>query len=261
MAIVSTTKSIQEERLAREVVLASETRIMAGTFERPVSLHVPDQMEPGAAGAAIGHLLIPAGAPRPAVRRLVVLLPDADVDEAGLAAFIWSMAKERALEVLLLGTLPRPREQYRARRRLVTIAAITRDDTVHVDIELLPELSWEQAVRRVWQPGDLIVCHSELTETGGLIARPLAQSLLHSLAAPVYLVSGFYPELLEERVSGLVRLGEWIPPAVIMVAFFGLQVRLAQATAGNLQTIALVLTVLFEFLLIAAWERFLNTLV
>lgn len=265
MAIYSTTSELQKEQLPTEVVLASQTGIIVGTDAgraAPGTLAAPRRADskewvlPG----NVGNLLLPADVPLPPARRLVVLVPDGNVDESGLAACIWSLASPRGLEVLLLGTLRRPQEQFRARRRLVAIGAITRDDTVHVDIELLLDQGWQQAVRRVWRPGDLIVCHSELMVAAGLGRRPLSQALLHSLAAPVYVVSGFYPDLPDERVSGLVRLGAWIPPVAIVLAFLGLQMRLTEATTGTLQTVMLIFTVLVEFILIAAWERFLDNL-
>jgi hypothetical protein len=278
----TTTNSLQDEGLSdtlttheaeviapmqfsADAVSASQTGIIVGA---DAGRGVPRTPAPprrlGGQGSSVpsnrGILLLPNESQIPAARRLVVLVPDVEVDESGLAARIWGLASPRRLEVLLLGTARREQEQYRARRRLVTMAAITRDDSVHVDIELALDQGWLPAVRHVWRPGDLVVCHDEQRLTAGLGRHPLAQVLLRRVATPVYVVSGFYPELPDERVRGVAQLGSWLPPAVIIALFFGLQARLTRATTGSLQTILFLLTVLIEFALIAAWERFLSNL-
>src|SRR5574341_390636 len=72
----------------------------------------------------------------PSVRRLVVLIPDAEADEAELAAHLWTMASSRQLAVLLLGICGDAGREPRARRRLATLAALIRDNTVHVETRL-----------------------------------------------------------------------------------------------------------------------------
>jgi hypothetical protein len=252
-------------QMAPDAVLASQTGVIIGTDSGRGAPRTPAPPRPeGGRGwgfpNSLGILLLPDLAELPPAQRLVVLMPDHDVSETGLAKYIWTLASPRRLPVLLLGISHDSQEQYRARRRLVTVAAITRDDTVQVEIELAFDQGWKQACRRVWRPGDLIVCHGEQKVAAGLGRRPLAEVLLHSLSTPVYVASGFYPDLSDERVRGVAQLGSLLPPAVILALFFGLQVRLTQATTGSLQTILFVLTVVVEFLLIAAWERLLGYL-
>jgi hypothetical protein len=223
---------------------------------RPAPAGVARPPRPGAPGA----LLIPAGRPLPAAQRLVVLVPDAMVDEAHLAAFIWALAAPQGLEVLLLGTPRRLDEQYRARRRLASIAAITRDDHVRVSSELISDKGWLAAVRQVWRPGDLVVCHAELTSARGLRRRPLAPALVQALQGPVYVAAGLYPDLPHERRGWLAQASAWLPPVAIILGFLALQARLTAATSGGVQTVLLALSVMAEFALIAAWEHFLGTL-
>lgn len=211
-------------------------------------------------GRQAATLLYPMAGRLPPAKRLVVLVPDANVDEALLAARIWAVASPRALGVLYLGTLRQQQELYRARRRLAMLAAVTTDCYVHVEIALEHEHDWVEAVRSVWRPGDLIVCHDELTVAHGLRRQPASQALLQALNAPVYLLSGFYPDLPKERAHQWARIGVWIPPLAIIAAFFGLQTVLSQSMAAPLRIAALAIAVMVEFGLIAAWEHFLGNL-
>ena len=209
---------------------------------------------------AVGQLLLPPVMAQAGARRLLVLVPDADIDEATWAASLWNLATPRSLPVLLVSATNRPEEQYRARRRLISLAAMTRADNVPVSVELLLDTGWEQAARRFWKPGDLLVCPSEL-RAGGLFGhRALAQALVRRLGAPVYVLTGYCPALPDERLSLTRRMLAWVPPVLILIAFFWVQTQLTKATAGPLQTTALIGTVIVEFVLIALWEHLINNL-
>jgi hypothetical protein len=206
----------------------------------------------------VGALLFPADAPLPPARRLIVLVPEADVDEAELASRIWSLAAPRWLEVLFLGMYRGPESELRARRQLALLAAITRDERTRVDTRLEPGGDWPRAVRRIWQPGDLVVCHAEQALSGWDGGRKsLAQALMSALNTPVYVLSGFYPRLPTEQPNWLARLRAWLPPLAVLAIFITLQIRITQATTGWVQTALLCLSVVLEFGLIGAWEHFL----
>ncbi len=230
--------------------------LQVSTQAPTVSPLAPVSIEPHPMPSATGALLIPADQPLPPARRLVVLVPNVDVDEPELATRIWSLASPRGLEVLFLSIFRSPETELLARRRLTLLAAITRDDWAHVETRLDLEGDWMCAVRRIWEPGDLVVCHAEQVLTGwGLRRRSLAKTIGSALNTPVYVLSGFYPELPTEQPNWLARLQAWLPPLVILVIFFMLQVRITQGMTGWVQTALLCLSVIVEFGLIGAWEH------
>jgi hypothetical protein len=254
---------LTEQAVARPTpeALASETSGLIGAGRPQAASEISAETRPAdlpafLPGGRTAVLLFPANRPQLPARRLVVLVPDSEVDEAGLAACIWALAAPRGLAVLLLGTQSRSEGAYRARRRLATLAAITRDERVQVDSQMAAGGDWRQAVMHIWRPGDLVVCHQEMTTTVRLRQRPLAQALFSSLVAPIYVISGFYSALAVER-SGLLRaLRSFLPPVIVILGCFWLQAQVTMATAGGLQTILLILTVIVEFSLILAWEQF-----
>jgi hypothetical protein len=204
-------------------------------------------------------LLIPADQPLPPARRLVVLVPNVDVDEAALATQIWSLASPRSLAILFLGIFRGPETESVARRRLALLAAITRDDWTRVETRLEAAGNWPQLVRRYWQSGDLVVCHAEQMLSGwGGERRSLAQTIVDALNTPVYVLAGFYAGLPLERPKWLMRLLAWLPPLAVLAIFFILQVSITQGTTGWLQTGLLSFSVILEFGLLGAWESFLK---
>jgi len=205
----------------------------------------------------VAQLVIPEGQPLPPARRLMVLIPDQDTDETELARRIWALASPRGLAVVYLGLNRDFATESRARRRLATLAAVTRDDRVNVQTRLEVGVDWMRAVRALWRSGDLVVCHAEqMVRAGGLWRKPLGQALVSDLKAPVYLFSGFYSELPMPSASLTARALSWLIPLAILVGFFLIQVQIDQAVTGWLRTTLLSLSVVAEFGMVLIWNRF-----
>src|SRR5689334_2075533 len=81
------------------------------------------------------EMLAQAHKPLPSAQRLVVLVPNVEVDEVELAYRIWSLASPRRLEVLFLSLVGEAREEAQARRRLARLAAITRDQGTRIETQ------------------------------------------------------------------------------------------------------------------------------
>jgi len=209
-----------------------------------------------AAPSAVARLLIPADEPLPAARRLVVLIPDQDTDETELARRIWALASPRGLAVLFLSLSGDPETEYRVRRRLATLAAITRDDWVSVETHLAFTSDWVRAVLTHHRPGDLVVCPAEQNVRRLGMRQPLSQALISALDAPVLALSGFFPEMPSALPGFTARLARWSILLAIVAGFFWLQVQISQLPDNWLQTALLGLSVLVEFGLIALWNHF-----
>ena len=70
-----------------------------------------------------------------AIQRLIVLIPNLDVDETAIARKIWDLAFPARLSVLLLGLCPNLHEESNVRRRLITIAALIREPRISVEMQ------------------------------------------------------------------------------------------------------------------------------
>jgi hypothetical protein len=202
-------------------------------------------------------LLIPASEPLPQARRLIVLIPNAEMNDALLARQIWVRASARGLPVLFLGLVRTDDEEMRVRRRLITLAAITRDDRTSIETQLRFGRDWLKAVRSIWRVGDVVICQSEqLVSRWGRKPQPLGEVLASSLNTPIYLFSGLYRPLQASRSQRISRFIYETVPLAIIAGFFEFQVQMAQTARGWTHTVLMGLSVAVEFSLIWLWTTF-----
>lgn len=195
----------------------------------------------------------------PSVRRLVILIPDADTEETELAREIWAMAVRRELVVLLLGICSDVTGEARSRRRLATIASLARDKQVQVEMKLYPGDDWVQAVRKVHRYSDLVICQAEQqVALWGVQRQPLSQWLTTQLNEPVAMLEGFYPHIPPDFVNPAWRLLATIIPFVIFLGFTALQVLIHQLAQGSGYVPLLAFSVIVEYGLIGLWNYFFN---
>lgn len=210
------------------------------------------QLQPSSAAL----LLIPdPGLPGlPPARRLLVLVPG-PATRNELADRVWSLAAVAELEVLFIGVAWDRNDDYTMRRLLATLAAATRDSRLRVETRLVQGQNWLRAVRALWQPGDLIICHQEQTTAEwGFRRRPLAEALVAALNAPVYVLSGFYPELPPDHRPFAGRMLRSMLPFLIIAGFFVLQAQIEQSFTDGLYYLLMMLSIIVELGLLAIWH-------
>ena len=227
----------------------AQDRDLTQTTAERAAAYVPAGMEPG-------RLLLPANLALPAPTRLVVLVPNVDLDGAALARHIWKLAAPRQLAGLYLGWTAGPETEAQLRRRLANLAALTRDEGVVVSARPATGEGWLPALRGVWRPGDLIVAHSELhVRLWGLIARPLGAALVAAMAAPVYVLSGFVPAAQRPALSWGARLVNSGLFAALITLFFTLQAALLRLPDRPVASLLVGVSVILEFALLWGWNR------
>jgi hypothetical protein len=208
--------------------------------------------------AGVMSLLRPEGVSLPPARRLVVLVPDLDLDDAALARRIWNLAAPNKLAVLYLGLSISASEEPHARRQLATIAALTRDDWVKTSTLLAVETDWVAALRPLLRRDDLIVCHLEQTARGWRGSRPLGAMLCQTLQAPVQLLEGFYAGDPAQAAHQTARLTFWAGAIIILASAFWFQVQITALPKNWLESALMAASVVAECGLIALWSQIFN---
>jgi hypothetical protein len=195
------------------------------------------------------YAVIAAG--RAATRRLIVLVTEQDRDLAESPHQIWEWAAGEGLQVLLLGLYAHEDEEARLRRLLVSMAAAIRDSRISVEFRLEAGHDWMGQIRANWRPGDVLACLEG--EDIGIGLPPLDQIMRSSFGAPVYLLTDRTVKRRRTERAGpsVVSAGGSI---VVVVAFFLLQIRIVEMLHDWGQTALLSMSVLFEMLLIWAWD-------
>ena len=196
-------------------------------------------------------LILPESRPiRPALR-LVVLVPENELNETELARRIWKLAAPGSLSILLLSVSSSPQTETYLRRRLATMAAMTGDEQVQVGTTLAAAKTWADAVRDVWRPGDLLVCYEGHFKANWIIRRvEIGQEISKALNAPVYFMAGLRLGPSLNHQNWPKELVTWSIAISLLIAFGWLQISIDRATDGWISTIILILTVLVEIIVL-----------
>ena len=189
------------------------------------------------------------------VKRLIVIVPEEDVDEAQLSRQIWSLAANYHLDVLLISKVTNTDESMSARRRLTTIAAMTRDSHFKVEKQVVFSNRWDQALRPYWQQSDMILCPAEKT-IENLFGKttPLSQALSVHFKAPVYTFGGLYKPSTRHLPSWLRQIPFWLGFLIIISIFFYIEADVDQSIHGWVGQTLLIMVMLVEIGLIYVWN-------
>lgn len=159
------------------------------------------------------------------VTRLLVVIPNEEVDEAALSRQIWILASNYRLNVLLLTAINNEEESMVAARRLATIAAMTRDTFFKIETHIIFSHSWKNTIRTFWRQTDMILCPSEQTVSSLWGKKKLlSQVLSDSLKAPVYTFSGLYHPSDAHIPDWLRKIPYWFVFLLIITVSFYFEV-------------------------------------
>ena len=183
---------------------------------------------------------------------MLVLIP-ADSDFGRITHGIWELATTTGMHVMLISLCKDSGEEPSLRRGLVTMASLLRSSGVSTEVSVVIGTNWLPAVQRVFEVGNRIVCFAE--QRAGLMHRPLSQILQSELNAPLYILSGLYPQNLPQG-NWWSPVAAWAGSIAIIVGAFLLQIQINSVPRVWAQNILLILSVIGELWLIAAWNRF-----
>lgn len=185
--------------------------------------------------------------------RLIVLVPDLDVDFPAFAQKLKELAKAIESRVQLLGLSRDAAHEPGIRRRLVTLSAMMEEKDIFVESTVEIGRDWVDAVKSYWREGDVIVCFAEYRP--GFNDKPLAQILERKLAAPIYIISGLYHEPVRTNSSLKKSILGWTGSIALLFGFFVLQVRLMEYPQDLIHSIGLYASILAETASIWFWNN------
>jgi hypothetical protein len=187
-------------------------------------------------------------------RRLVVLVPDRDLDDVMLSREAWSLASQGSHHILYMTVIQDPDHESQARRRLITLAAITRDDQTQVETRVCLEPATTRAVRDIHQDGDMLVCLAGHKAANGHWKHlPIETALVKSLHMPVILLTGIYQETELMGSSWRRSALYWSVTLVILALFTRFEMAITDASNNWVGQLLLIFTVLVETGVIIIW--------
>ena len=193
--------------------------------------------------------------PLPAFRRLVILVPNADLDEIRLARRIRAMMSPYKVGILLLSPVIREEEDSLEHRRLTNLAAILGDPFYTVTTKTISGKRWIGEIKQNLLPGDLLVClKGQHAPSLGQKSQPIDQALVGQLPCPVYVLNNIAIKETSRRTFSH-RLVGWLVPIAIILLFLGFDVRIILDTGGWVNTMLLGTTLIVEVVLIWSWNN------
>ena len=122
-------------------------------------------------------------------KRLVVLVPKPEINSLVLGRKIWDLARPRRIKVLYLHVARNLDEELRALHTMAELSAVTHDPMLQVDTQVLLNKSWPDVIKRIWTPGDLIVCFANQTINEHFLRhKPISLVLETKLHVPTFLI-------------------------------------------------------------------------
>jgi hypothetical protein len=187
--------------------------------------------------------------------RLIVLIPDGMTGNRDLAYKLHGMAQRENRDVFYLALADYEENRLAVSRSLATMKAVTSSDDLEVLTETIESPHWIEALREIYCPGDMIVCHEEQSVRYGLInAGPLDEFVRKQLGMPVRTISGFYhPQEIQLKRWGREIL-YWLGFIVILVLFSVLEIELDRVIRGGMQTVVLCVALCVELVVIMTWH-------
>lgn len=160
------------------------------------------------------------------IRRILVLLPNADLNEAMLARVLWTLAGAHHASVHVIALIDDWADEGQVRLRVALLLALLRgsgiDPVEHYEKDTT---DWISIVRRMYMPGDVVVCHAEqklpVNNNGAPHLSPLSTHIA-MLHMPVCELHGAIKH--QPPMTLLRAIKVWGLPLLIVVLSVGLEI-------------------------------------
>jgi hypothetical protein len=197
------------------------------------------------------HPIFQFGASSADIQRVIVLIPNTNIDSGKLQSEVIRLGLNHYQGIVLLGSGDTG-DGSRA-SKLYRLAIQLGIGGTQVSCQnIRPGETWTAAVQRASQPGDLIACHAEYQ------GHKLGQKISAELGLAVCVLSGLYPTLPRRLLQLVGRACFEVTPLLIILGTFWFQIRISEETTGIVNTIALIMTIIFELGLLFLWSLFIS---
>lgn len=180
--------------------------------------------------------------------RFIVLIPSVEIDPAELKLQLSKLGLMRSQEVLLLGKYSRWATDNHA-NSLFRLAMDMRLTGINVTYKLVREVQdWVMVLRQSADAADIVICHEEYQ------GQKLQKAITAELGLTAYVMSGIYNTRIKRWEMALTRICFELLPLALIIGTFWLQVQISSQTDGLLNSVLLVLTVLFDVAVMFVWS-------
>ena len=184
----------------------------------------------------------------------MVVIPGQVTDQVQFSRAVRNLALPGQKTVVLVMLVDEPDAELAGQRQLATLSSLVNDSRIKVQTAIAWDRSWEKSLRKMMMVGDLIVCPAETSIRKSFNKREtLSEALSRSLAIPVYILHGFFPESRSSGRLSWKKLPFWVMIIAIFVGFFEFEAVSALVDKGWPGQVLTIILVLIEFAFIYIW--------
>lgn len=189
-------------------------------------------------------------------QRIIVLVPDAEIDLVHAAKKIWEIAAAVNGSVQFVGLCADAAREPGLRRQMVTLSALVETEKISVRSRVEIGNDWLYALRTEWRQGELIVCFAVVP--AGFSRKPLSQILESSVNATIHVIDGLLPQAHQSRSGWISNALAWAGSLAIILGLFWLQTTIVGLSSYWARTLLLSVSIFVEFGMIWMWNSLFN---
>jgi len=192
--------------------------------------------------------------------RLLVLVPNDELDEAKYAKKARSLAEYYHLDIVFLGKTDSSDSELYLRRRLITLAGISRNQDILSTFTTNSRGSWGKLISSRYEPGDYILLPKEMMEIKGLVTQHyIYQELQKKYGGQAIAVIGFLITKQTIHFEKIIfPIINWAGIFAIFVISFGLEANVGSHTFGWIRILGEISLVGVEIFSLLLWNSLTN---
>jgi hypothetical protein len=192
--------------------------------------------------------------------KLLVIVPDDELDEVKFAKKARSLAEYYNLDILFFGIVTSSENEPSLRRKLITLAGISSNNIFKTHFLTHSNTSWLKAIAREFVAGDYILCPKEFIQTTGkFFPKSILQLIKDHYGDRLITVSGLMVQP-QQKKSGkyLFPIIYWAGIIIILTTAFGLEADFGNQTFGWVRAVGEISIVGIEIFSLWVWNSITN---
>ncbi len=196
--------------------------------------------------------LFPASLPDlKSARRLLVLVPNFDINLSAFTSRVWELATATGSSILFLSLVNDAESELKQRRELTSIISLFKNAHMDVQTKIAFGNDWVEVVRENLRVGDMVVCIAK--QRTGSLNKVLSETLSARLNTQVYILTDIASQK-ESNKNWISETTARIGSLAIILGFFFLQVRIIDLTKDGVRTLFLLISLPIGMGLLWTWN-------
>jgi hypothetical protein len=189
--------------------------------------------------------------------RLLVLVPNEDMDEVRYARKARQVAVANNLDIQFISLNHSPEDEAQARRKLVTLSGIAGTTSITSDFTLRDVPSWLDVIQMEFTAEDHILCPTEINSNSFYPKE--SEDLRARLNGRVHFIPGMMTSSDRERIERITRIVlNWAGILTVIAVGFLLEVDFDRQIVGLGKTLAEIAVFAIEIGILWWWNTFVN---